>query len=87
MEDSTRKLNGYIKDFLIGTIDGATFEKVYSECFDFEDLDQDNFRYFEEIRQLLEHFSPYEKDLEEHSNYYLSERALREKIIALEQSY
>ena len=42
-----KKISGYIELFLKGAIDGVLFEKMYSECYDFEEL---------ELTQDLEYF-------------------------------
>lgn len=84
MHKPTEKLYSYIESFLKSDIDGVTFERVYSNCYDFEDLEAgQDLKYFQNIRTLLERFSPYESDLKEHSDYYINERQLRANITNL----
>jgi hypothetical protein len=78
------RLNKHILSFLDGSIDGSEFEKLFSDCYDFEERDELAYsKYFQEVRILLERFSPYDKDLKEHSDYYLNEQQLRIKIKGL----
>ena len=81
MRETTKKLSDYIESFLNGTIDGVAFEKAYSDCYDFEELETgENFEYLQNVRTLLERFSPYEVDLKEHPDYYINEDKLKRKI-------
>ena len=87
MHETTKKLYSYIESFLNGDIDGTSFEKVYTDCYDFEELEaEQDLKYLENVRTLLERFSPYESDLKEHSDYYINEKQLKEKINHLRQT-
>jgi hypothetical protein len=84
MRETIKQLNNHIESFLNGDIDGETFEKVYSNCYDFQDLEgEQELRYFQNVRTLLERFSPYESDLKKHSDYYINEKQLRANITDL----
>jgi hypothetical protein len=81
MGETVERLNGHILSFLDREIDGAEFEKMFSDCYDFEEIDEGVYsKYFEEIRTLLERFSPNVRDLQENSDYFISEEELRIKI-------
>jgi hypothetical protein len=86
MDQTKEKLYNYIELFLKSDINGTEFEKIFTECFDFEDIDEggQDFEYFNKIRQLLERFSPYKEDLEKYHNYYIDETQLRLKVNQLE---
>ena len=79
------RLEKCITEFVSGIINGSYFEQVYSDIFDFEDEEVD-VNYFGKIRDFLEHFSPYDSDLNKHPQFYINEEQLREKIIALKNS-
>jgi hypothetical protein len=83
-----KNLHELIDKFIGEELDGDTFEKLYSDIFDFEDIDEakSDIGYFSSIRELLEHYSSSGKDLKVHSDYYISESQLRDKIAELKRS-
>jgi|GEM_PF-1308436 len=84
MEKALEKLYKYVEMFLKREIDGQSFEKLFSECYDFDEIDESTrVGYIEGVRQLLERFSPYEKDLNTYPEYYIGEDKLRKEIVVL----
>jgi signal recognition particle GTPase len=83
-----KNLNELIDKFIEKELGGDAFEKLYSDIFDFEDIDEvkSDIGYFSSIRELLEHYSSSGKDLKVHSDYYISESQLRDKIAELKRS-
>lgn len=81
-------LHELIDKFIEKELGGDAFEKLYSGIFDFEDIDEakSDIGYFSSIRELLEHYSSSEKDLDVHSDYYISESQLRGKMAELRRS-
>ncbi|HEX4372052.1 MAG TPA: hypothetical protein VHZ50_01990 [Puia sp.] len=85
MDSNVEKLNKYVSDFLSQKINGVIFEELFSEIYDFEELnsDESELSYLREIRGLMERFNSNTADLKTHSKYYFDEKQLREKISAL----
>jgi signal recognition particle GTPase len=83
-----KNLHELIDKFIEKELGGDAFEKLYSGIFDFEDIDAANsdMGYFSSIREVLEHYSSSEEDLKGHSDYYISESQLRDKIAELRRS-
>jgi hypothetical protein len=83
-----KNLHELIDKFIEKELGGEAFEKLYSNIFDFEDIDEakSDSGYFSSIRELLEHYSSSEKDIKVHSDYYISESYLRDKIAELRRS-
>jgi hypothetical protein len=66
MSTKQDRLEKCITEFVSGIINGSYFEQVYSDIFDFEDEEVD-VNYFGKIRNFLEHFSPYDSDLNKYA--------------------
>ena len=85
MSTKTGRLEKCITEFVSEIIDGSYFERIYSDIFDFEDEEVDA-DYFGKIRERLEHFSPYDSELNKNPQFYISEGQLRKKIIAFKKA-
>jgi hypothetical protein len=83
-----KNLHELIDKFIRKELGGDAFEKLYSDVYDFEDIDEAKLGmdYFSSIRELLEHYSSSKGDLKIHSDYYISEDQLRDKIAELKRS-
>lgn len=83
-----KNLYKVIDKFMENELAGDAFEKLYSDIFDFEDIDEakSDMSYFSSIRELLEHYSSRGKDLKVHSDYYINESQLRDKIAELRRA-
>lgn len=88
MNSYKNKLNAIIKDFIVKKIDGSQFEEQYSAIYDFEEykIDEDEKSYFENIRHLLEKFTPFTRDIHDFSDYFINENQLRIKILGLNKN-
>jgi len=80
-------LNELINKFISSDLSADTFERLFTDFFDFEDVDeQQELMFFSSIRELLEHYSFSEKDITEYPEYYINESQLKEKIIKLKNN-
>ena len=82
---NVKNLRDLIDKFLEKELDGDAFENQYSDIFDFEDIDETGLDYLSSVREQLEHYSSSEEDLKVHSDYYISESQLRDKIAELKR--
>lgn len=81
MNTNTNILNDLIESFLSGEIDGITFEKKFTDLFDFEELEDSIVYSFQDVRELLEHYTSDAEDLREYPKFYINEKVLKERIL------
>jgi hypothetical protein len=78
-----------VNQFTSDKLDADSFEKLYTDIFDFEDWDDQQLstKYFSLIRSHLEHYSFSNVDLEKYPNFYINASQLKERIIQLKSEY
>lgn len=87
MKENTETLQSLIEEFLSGKLDGARFEREFTDVLDFEEIQADESltNYFSLIRELLERFTTNEEDLKKHPDYYINSRQLKEGILKIKE--
>lgn len=89
MEKGIDFLHAIIEKFIKDQVNAKVFEQEFTDFFDFFDFPDSevSYNYFANIREVLEHYSPYEGDIKKYPKYYISDAQLKEKVIELTDLY